>query len=145
MLQNGNKLPPRNHGSAMPRIRLADLPRDTAECPVDRTLHVMEGRWATLVVRELLAGTKRFGELRAALAGISPKTLTDRLRHLEAGGIITRQAYAEVPPRVEYRLTEAGRRLEPILLAMWAWGHEDLAPGRPHPLTSNRTGDPSGM
>lgn len=119
----------------MSYVRLADLPRDTSECPVDRALQVMEGRWATLIVRELLAGTKRFGQLRAALPGVSPKTLTDRLRHLEAGGIITRRAYAEVPPRVEYQLTERGHRLEPILLAMWAWGHEDLAPGQPHPLT----------
>lgn len=119
----------------MPHIRLADLPRDTEQCPVDRALQVMEGRWATLIVRELLAGTRRFGELRAALPGVSPKTLTDRLRHLETGGILTRRAFAEVPPRVEYQLTERGRRLEPILLAMWAWGHEDLAPGRPHPLS----------
>lgn len=119
----------------MPDIRLADLPHDTSECPVERALQVMEGRWATLIVRELLGGTKRFGQLRAALTGVSPKTLTDRLRHLEAGGILTRRVYAEVPPRVEYQLTERGRRLEPILLAMWAWGHEDLAPGQPHPLT----------
>lgn len=125
----------------MPPVRLADLPRDTAECPVDRALQVMEGRWATLIVRELLAGTKRFGQLRAALPGVSPKTLTDRLRHLEASGVITRRAYAEVPPRVEYKLTERGRRLEPILLAMWAWGHEDLAPGKPHPLTPAYTAD----
>lgn len=107
---------------------LADRPRDTAECPIDRTLQVMEGRWATLVVRELLGGAKRFGELRAALPGISPKTLTDRLRHLEAHGVLTRHAFAEVPPRVEYRLTERGRRLEPVLLAMWDWGHVDLVP-----------------
>lgn len=104
----------------------ANLPRDTAECPVDRTLQVMEGRWATLVVRELLSGPRRFGELRAALPGISPKTLTDRLRHLEARGVLTRHAFAEVPPRVEYRLTDRGRSLERILLALWEWGHDDL-------------------
>ena len=122
-------------------IRLAELPRDTDECPVDRALQVMEGRWATLIVRELLGGTKRFGQLKTALSGISPKTLAERLRHLEACGIVTRRAYAEVPPRVEYQLTERGLRLEPILLAMWAWGHDDLAPGQPHPLTSMSTTD----
>ncbi|WP_240895981.1 winged helix-turn-helix transcriptional regulator [Kineococcus siccus] len=94
----------------------------------------MEGRWATLVVRELLSGTKRFGELRAALPGISPKTLTDRLRHLEAHDVLSRRAFAEVPPRVEYSLTERGRRLEPVLLALWEWGHDDLAPDLPNPL-----------
>jgi len=89
---------------------------------------VMEGRWATLVVRELLSGSRRFGELRAALPGISPKTLTDRLRHLEAHGVLTQHAYAEVPPRVEYRLTDRGRSLERILVALWEWGHDDLVP-----------------
>lgn len=102
------------------------LPRDTTECPVERTLQVVEGRWATLIVRELLSGTKRFGELRSALPGVSPKTLTDRLRHLEEHDMVSRQAFAEVPPRVEYSLTERGRRLEPILLALWEWGHDDL-------------------
>lgn len=122
---------------------LAGLPRDTSECPIDRTLQVMEGRWATLIVRELLAGPRRFGQLRLALPGISPKTLTDRLRHLELRGVLTRRAFAEVPPRVEYRLTERGRRLEPVLLAMWEWGHDELAPDLPNPMrvASERKGD----
>ena len=77
-------------------------------------------------MRELLSGTRRFGELRKALPGVSPKTLTDRLRHLEAHEVVSREAFAEIPPRVEYRLTERGRRLEPILLALWEWGHDDL-------------------
>lgn len=113
---------------------LASLPQDTEMCPIDRAVQIMEGRWATLIVRELLGGSKRFGELRTALEGISPKTLTDRLRHLEAHGVLTRHAFAEIPPRVEYRLTERGRRLEQILLAMWEWGHDDLAPGLPNPM-----------
>lgn len=117
---------------------LASLPRDTATCPIDRAVQVMEGRWATLIVRELLAGPRRFGELRAALPGISPKTLSDRLRHLAAQDILTRHAFAEVPPRVEYRLTDRGRRLEGILLAMWEWGHDDLAPGTPNPMRDPR-------
>jgi len=76
--------------------RFADLPRDTAECRVDRTLQVVGGRWATLIVREPLAGTRRFGELRKGLPGVSPKTLTDRLRHLEAHEVVSREAFAEI-------------------------------------------------
>jgi DNA-binding HxlR family transcriptional regulator len=111
----------------MADVRLADLPKTDPVCPVDHVLGLMEGRWSTLIVRDLLAGPKRFGELRSSLQGISPKTLTDRLRHLEEHGMLTRHAFAEVPPRVEYRLTERGRSLEPILLSMWHWGHDDLA------------------
>lgn len=97
-------------------------------CPIARTLQVMDGRWSTLIVRELLTGTKRFGELRTALPGISPKTLTDRLRTLEAQGVVTRTAYAEIPPRVEYALTAYGRTLEDVLCAMAAWGsHQQRA------------------
>jgi DNA-binding HxlR family transcriptional regulator len=114
--------------------RFATLPHDTPMCPVERALQVMEGRWATLIVRDLLAGPQRFGELRSSLRGISPKTLTDRLRHLERLGILTRQVFAEVPPRVEYELTDRGRTLEPILLAMWAWGHDEMMPEGPNPL-----------
>ena len=91
-------------------------------CTIERTLEVIGSKWATLVLRELLAGTKRFGELRGRLTGVSPKTLTDRLRELEAHGVISRAVYAEVPPRVEYALTDKGRALRPILEAMGAWG-----------------------
>ncbi len=117
----------------MDQPRLVNLPQDTPMCPVDRALQVMEGRWSTLIVRDL-TGRKRFGELRASLAGISPKTLTDRLRHLENLGILTRTVYAEMPPRLEYELTAHGRRLEPILPAMWAWGHDEMMPQGPNPL-----------
>ena len=91
-------------------------------CTIERTLEVIGSKWATLVLRELLAGTKRFGELRGRLTGVSPKTLTDRLRELETHGVISRAVYAEVPPRVEYALTDKGRALRPILEAMGAWG-----------------------
>jgi DNA-binding HxlR family transcriptional regulator len=74
------------------------------------------------VVRDLLGGTRRFTDLRRSLAGVSPKTLTDRLRALEQHGLVNRHVYAEVPPRVEYSLTEAGRTLEPVLLALAKWG-----------------------
>lgn len=93
-----------------------------ARCTIERTLDVIGGKWATLILRELLGGTKRFGEIRGRLTGVSPKTLTDRLRELEAHGVIGRTVYAEVPPRVEYALTEKGRALRPILEAMGTWG-----------------------
>jgi len=96
--------------------------QDPAQCPIARTVRVIDGRWSTLIVRELLSGTKRFGQLKDGLPGISPKTLTDRLRSLEAQGVVTRTVYAEVPPRVEYALTDYGRTLEDVLRAMAAWG-----------------------
>jgi len=96
--------------------------QEDARCTIERTLEVIGSKWTTLVVRELLGGTKRFGEMRERLTGISPKTLTDRLRDLEAHGLVTRTVYPEVPPRVEYTLTEKGRALRPIFEAMSAWG-----------------------
>lgn len=99
-------------------------PCDDGSCPVSRALDALDGRWTILVVRDLLGGTKRFGELRRSLVGISPKTLTDRLRNLEEHGLVERRIYAEVPPRVEYSLTESGRTLEPVLVALARWGRE---------------------
>lgn len=75
-------------------------------------------------MRDLLTGTRRFGELRRSLAGISPRTLTQRLKELEAAGILKRTIYAEIPPRVEYSLTDRGHSLSPILDQMRAWGAE---------------------
>jgi DNA-binding HxlR family transcriptional regulator len=92
------------------------------ECVVERTINVIGGKWTTLILRDLLRGTKRFGELRHSLNKVSPKTLTDRLRFLESKGIITRTVYPEVPPRVEYALTERGRELGAIIDAMAQWG-----------------------
>ncbi|MET8498056.1 winged helix-turn-helix transcriptional regulator [Streptomyces microflavus] len=92
------------------------------ECGVARFLTLLGGPWATLIVRELLHGPHRFTELRDALPGISPHTLTSRLRQFEATGIVTRTAYAEIPPRVEYRLTPLGEGLRGVLDAMAAWG-----------------------
>jgi DNA-binding HxlR family transcriptional regulator len=99
-------------------------------CGVERTLQVLDGKWATLVVRELMAGPKRFTELRAVLGMPSAKTLTDRLRALEHQGILTRTVHAEVPPRVVYELTAQGRSLNSILMAMLAWGEANPAPAR---------------
>ena len=100
--------------------------RTLPTCPIARFLTVLEGPWATLVVRELLAGRRRFTQLRAALPGISPKTLSARLKRLEETGLLTRTAYAEVPPRVEYELTPAGHRLQAVFTAMAEWVDRDL-------------------
>ena len=91
-------------------------------CTVERTVDVIGGKWTTLILRDLLGGTRRFGELRSALDGISPKTLTERLRELEACGVLTRTIHPEVPPRVEYALTDKGKALRPVIEAMAAWG-----------------------
>jgi len=92
------------------------------ECTVERALEVIEGKWTTLILRDLLHSTKRFGELRSNLSGISPKTLTDRLRDLERSGVVTREVFPEIPPRVEYTLTEKGRALGAVIEAMAQWG-----------------------
>lgn len=91
-------------------------------CPVERTVNVIGGKWTLLILRDLFDGTKRFGELRTSLTGISPKTLTEKLRILERDGIIERKIYPEVPPRVEYSLTKRGQTLETIIEAMREWG-----------------------
>lgn len=96
--------------------------KEQPECVVERTIEVIGGKWTTLILRDLLRGTKRFGELRHSLNKVSPKTLTDRLRFLESSGIVTRTVYPEVPPRVEYALTERGRELGAIIDAMAEWG-----------------------
>ncbi len=91
------------------------------ECGVARFLALLNGPWATLIVRELLRGPHRFTELRDGLPGISPHTLTSRLRQFETHGIVIRTAYAEIPPRVEYQLTPLGEGLRDVLNAMGAW------------------------
>ncbi|MGH9267353.1 MAG: winged helix-turn-helix transcriptional regulator [Acidimicrobiales bacterium] len=95
---------------------------------MSRALDVLDGKWTILVVRDLLSGTKRFTELRRSLTGVSPKTLTDRLRSLERHGIVARRVYAEVPPRVEYSLTPAGRSLQPVMVALSRWGRTVASP-----------------
>lgn len=93
-------------------------------CPVEVSLTLMGDRWKTLIVRDLLTGTKRFGELKKSLTGISQKVLTQHLRIMEGNGLVDRKVYAEVPPRVEYSLTEKGLSLKQILDVMWRWGEE---------------------
>lgn len=91
------------------------------ECGIARFLSLLDGPWATLIVRELLPGPLRFSELRDALPGVSANTLTNRLRRFENYGIVSRTSYPEMPPRVEYRLTEIGEGLRPVLDAMNVW------------------------
>ena len=79
-------------------------------------------KWKVLILRDLMDGTKRFGELKKSIGTVSQKVLTAQLRDMEEKGLLTRKVYAEVPPRVEYTLTETGYSLKPILDAMWAWG-----------------------
>jgi DNA-binding HxlR family transcriptional regulator len=97
-----------------------------SDCPVCRTADIVCGKWTMLVIRDLAEGRARFCELERSLAGISPRTLSLRLRALEEEGIVERQTFPEVPPRVEYALTEKGRALVPIVESMRAYGREWL-------------------
>jgi len=91
-------------------------------CPVLRTADIISGKWTLLILRDLAEGINRFSALERSLAGISPKTLSERLKGLEKAGIITRKSYAEVPPRVEYSLTDMGRDLIPLIDHMRDYG-----------------------
>ena len=101
-------------------------PPEFRGCPIERALLVLDGKWSTLVIRDLMSGPKRFGELRTSLGVGSPKTLTERLRNHEHPGVITRTVHAEVPPKVVYELTDKGRAFRSVLEAMAAWGEQDL-------------------
>ena len=91
-------------------------------CPVETTLTLIGDKWKVLILRDLMPGTKRFGELKKSIGNVSQKVLTAQLRAMEENGFVHRQVYAEVPPRLEYSLTDLGRSLKPILDSMWAWG-----------------------
>lgn len=96
--------------------------KELPACPVETTLTLIGDKWKVLILRDLLPGTKRFGELKKSIGSVSQKVLTAQLRAMEENGLINRKVYAEVPPRVEYSLTELGRSLQPILDAMRDWG-----------------------
>lgn len=102
----------------MDEVKKKELPA----CPVETTLTLIGDKWKVLILRDLMTGTKRFGELKKCVGNISQKVLTVQLRAMEANGLVHREVYAEVPPRVEYSLTDLGRSLKPILDAMWNWG-----------------------
>lgn len=93
-------------------------------CPVETTLMLIGDKWKVLILRDLMPGTKRFGELKKSIGNVSQKVLTAQLRDMEASGILSRTVYPEVPPRVEYTLTDLGRSLKPILDAMQVWGED---------------------
>ncbi len=96
--------------------------KELPACPVETTLMLISDRWKVLIIRDLLGGTKRFSELKKSIGSISQKVLTANLRSMEASGLLTRTIYPEVPPRVEYTLTETGYSLKPVLDSMVTWG-----------------------
>ena len=100
------------------------MAKELPACPVETTLMLISDRWKVLILRDLMGGTKRFGELKKSIGAVSQKVLTANLRGMEADGLLTRKAYPEVPPKVEYTLTETGYSLKPVLDAMTAWGME---------------------
>jgi DNA-binding HxlR family transcriptional regulator len=96
--------------------------KEELSCPVAMTVHLIGNKWKLLIMRNLLAGTQRFGELRKTIPGISQKVLTENLRSMESDGLLIRTVFAEVPPRVEYRLSAEGESMRPIIDSMAAWG-----------------------
>ena len=98
--------------------------KELPACPVETTLTLIGDKWKVLILRDLLPGKKRFGELKKSLGKVSQKVLTAQFRDMESNGLVSRKVYPEVPPRVEYSLTELGQSLKPILDAMQDWGEE---------------------
>lgn len=96
------------------------------ECVVDAALDLIGGKWKGVIVFHLLDGTLRFNALKRRLPGITQRMLTKQLRELESAGLVWRTVYAQVPPRVEYRLTAAGQRLAPVIAALKSWGEDHL-------------------
>ena len=103
---------------------MAAAAKELPACPVETTLTLISDKWKVLILRDLMPGTKRFGELKKSVGNVSQKVLTAQLRAMEGSGLVHREVYAEVPPRVEYSLTELGKSLKPILDAMWTWGED---------------------
>lgn len=92
------------------------------QCPIETAIRALDGKWTMLIVRELLLGPRRYGDLADALPHVSPKTLVERLRYLEGQGVLVRTAYPERPRRVDYRLTPIGEQLAGVLRELWHWG-----------------------
>lgn len=101
-------------------------PSQTIRCPIQFVLEIVGSKWAILILRELFSGSRRTHEFLEALPGISTKTLTVRLRELESYGLVTRKVYPEVPPRVEYTLTEKGLEIQPVMMALKGLGEHWL-------------------
>ena len=115
-------------------IKKLDLPT----CPVETTLFFLSTKWSALILRDLMDGPRRFNELRRSIGHISQKVLTSNLRQMEKHGLLTRTVYAEVPPRVEYELTELGASLKPVLDTLRWWGEIYSASASGTGLTSNQ-------
>ena len=98
------------------------MPKELPACPVETTLSLIGNKWKDLILRDLMEGTMRFGQVKKSVGDISQKVLTAQLRDMEESGLVDRKVYAEVPPRVEYSLTELGLSLKPVLDAMVEWG-----------------------
>lgn len=114
----------------MPKLR---EPR--VMCPAERTLAVIGGRWKVVILYHLFQGTHRFSELKKKITGITQKMLAQQLREMESDGVVSRQVYPQVPPKVEYSLTPIGRTLQPIVKAMCCWGKSTNAMCEPAPAS----------
>src|SRR4028119_2043239 len=112
-------------------MQVQEVKVDRANCPVERTLEVIGGRWKVLILRELFQGVKRFNELQRAVNGITQKMLTQQLREMESDAIVHREIYLQVPPKVEYSLTPLGESLKPIIDSMHQWGTKFLSQKNP--------------
>ena len=111
---------------------MAAVTKALPACPVETTLTLISDKWKVLVLRDLMPGTKRFGELKKSIGTVSQKVLTAQLREMEQSGLLTRTVYPEVPPRVEYSLSELGESMRPIISAMEQWGrdYQELVQGK---------------
>ena len=98
--------------------------KDLPKCPIETTLKMLGCKWKVLIIRELLTGTKRFGELKRAVTGITQKVLTSKLREMEELGLLEREVYLQIPPKVEYTLTDIGYSLRPVLESLKCWGKD---------------------
>lgn len=98
--------------------------KDLPKCPIETTLKMLGCKWKVLIIRELLSGTKRFGELKKSVVGITQKVLTSKLREMEELGLLERKIYPQIPPKVEYTLTDIGYSLRPVLESLKGWGKD---------------------
>lgn len=115
---------------------MASVGKELPACPVEATLTLISDKWKVLILRDLLPGTKRFSELKRSIGHVTQKVLTVQLRQMEESGLVIRTVYPEVPPRVEYSLTELGYSLKPVLDAMWDWGENYKVKNGYPPATS---------
>ncbi|PZX11751.1 HxlR family transcriptional regulator [Breznakibacter xylanolyticus] len=122
-----NRLPFGNHeNSSHPNVTIVSKLNYKTKCPVTATLQLIGGRWKTIILYTLTHGTKRFGEIAVRIPEISRKVLTEQLKELESDGLIVREQFKEIPPRVEYSLTDLGKSLSPVIGELEKWGIENV-------------------